>query len=206
MFSSAGAGLAAFATSLSSAGLVFEPCEPTQPYDPDLTVEQASSKKRKEKPAPVSRKNFIEICHQLTLEDEKAFKELWQRAALSVDWNEQYARIDNNYVEGFSGTGGDGISVTANNARLHNNYFYNNMENVTGTPYVAKNSTDLGASALTNPGSEDFSVGVTLQALAWPDQWLGASQTNYLDVGAVQREESGGGLLRHPGMTGGMGN
>ena len=69
-------------------------CEPTQPYDPALKVEPATAKKRKERPVPVSRKNFIEICHQLTLEDEKTFKDLWQRAGLSVDWNEQYATID----------------------------------------------------------------------------------------------------------------
>ncbi len=42
----------------------------------------------------VSRRNFIELCHELTLEDEKAFETLWRRLGLSVDWTQTYATID----------------------------------------------------------------------------------------------------------------
>ncbi len=69
-------------------------CDPSVPYDPSLTVEPASSKQRKGPATPVSRRNFIEICHKLTAEDEKAFEELWRHAGLSVDWNQTYATID----------------------------------------------------------------------------------------------------------------
>ena len=30
--------------------------------------------------------NFIDLCHRVTAEDEKAFEELWRRLGLSVDW------------------------------------------------------------------------------------------------------------------------
>ena len=36
---------------------------------------------------PISRRNFIELCERLTVEDEKAFEELWRRLGLSVDWS-----------------------------------------------------------------------------------------------------------------------
>ncbi|MBM01386.1 MAG: valine--tRNA ligase [Chloroflexi bacterium] len=41
----------------------------------------------------VSRKNFIELCHIVTTEDEKVFKELFMKIALSVDWNHEYTTI-----------------------------------------------------------------------------------------------------------------
>src|SRR6266496_2772021 len=49
---------------------------------------------RKTPPRKVSRKNFIELCLVLTAEDEKAFKSLWQRLALSVDWALEYSTIN----------------------------------------------------------------------------------------------------------------
>ena len=69
-------------------------CEPTLPYEEGLVCEQASSKQRKGHARPVSRQNFIELCDKLTLQDEQAFKELWQRAGLSVDWEQTYATVD----------------------------------------------------------------------------------------------------------------
>ena len=35
---------------------------------------------------PISRRNFVELCERLTVEDEKAFEDLWRRLGLSVDW------------------------------------------------------------------------------------------------------------------------
>lgn len=64
-------------------------CEPHLPYDPDFTP------LFKEKhPVPISRQNFIELCNELVEEDEKAFKDLWSRLGLSVDWTQTYATID----------------------------------------------------------------------------------------------------------------
>ncbi len=49
---------------------------------------------RKGPPQEVNRDNFIELCHRVTGEDEKAFKALWQHLGLSVDWGLEYATID----------------------------------------------------------------------------------------------------------------
>ena len=49
---------------------------------------------RKQPPRRVSRANFIELCLALTAEDEKAFKALWQRLGLSVDWGLEYSTIN----------------------------------------------------------------------------------------------------------------
>src|SRR5215203_1162148 len=65
-------------------------CEPSLPYDPAFTPPEKPGKQ----PVPVSRPNFIELCNQLTLEDEKAFEHLWRHLGLSVDWSMTYATID----------------------------------------------------------------------------------------------------------------
>ncbi len=43
---------------------------------------------------PISRANFIELCDILTVEDEKAFEEVFRTAGLSVDWDINYRTID----------------------------------------------------------------------------------------------------------------
>jgi valyl-tRNA synthetase len=64
-------------------------CDPTRPYDPAFTPEPG----RAGEPIPVSRRNFIELCEQLTTADEKAFEELFRMLGLSVDWNHTYTTI-----------------------------------------------------------------------------------------------------------------
>jgi valyl-tRNA synthetase len=65
-------------------------CDPSLPYDPHFTPPAEPP----DPPIPVSRRNFIELCHTLTAEDEKAFEELWRTLGLSVDWGHTYATID----------------------------------------------------------------------------------------------------------------
>ncbi len=48
---------------------------------------------KKSNPVKVSRKNFIELCHVVTTEDEKVFKNLFMKIGLSVDWSQEYATI-----------------------------------------------------------------------------------------------------------------
>jgi len=69
-------------------------CDPRAQTEPGLRLEPASAKQRKQPPRLVSRPNFIDLCHEVTGEDEKAFEELWRRLGLSVDWTQQYATID----------------------------------------------------------------------------------------------------------------
>jgi valyl-tRNA synthetase len=65
-------------------------CDPSLPYDPGFTPPEQPV----EPPVSVSRRNFIELCHGLTEEDEKVFEDLWRTLGLSVDWTQTYATID----------------------------------------------------------------------------------------------------------------
>ncbi|MFE0102583.1 valine--tRNA ligase [Streptomyces sp. NPDC059009] len=64
-------------------------CEPALPYDPDFTPPAEPGRHQ----LPISRGNFIELCEQLTVEDERAFEELWRALGLSVDWTRTYQTI-----------------------------------------------------------------------------------------------------------------
>jgi len=66
-------------------------CDASLPYDPDFEPPATADPKRK---AGISRPNFVELCHRLTAEDEKAFEAVWRRLGLSVDWSLTYATID----------------------------------------------------------------------------------------------------------------
>jgi len=64
-------------------------CDPSLPFDPDFRLPEEPGKDD----IPVSRPNFIALCHELTAEDEQAFEDLWRRVGLSVDWDRTYATI-----------------------------------------------------------------------------------------------------------------
>jgi valyl-tRNA synthetase len=71
-------------------------CDPALPYEPGLTP-PASGGARALTPAeqlPVSRRNFVELCRELTERDERTFARAWQRLGLSVDWEMSYRTID----------------------------------------------------------------------------------------------------------------
>jgi valyl-tRNA synthetase len=72
-------------------------CDPTLPYVEDFVPPQDGGEGKSVKAAdqiPVSRRNFIELCERLTVEDEKQFEALWRRLGLSVDWTQSYRTID----------------------------------------------------------------------------------------------------------------
>lgn len=70
--------------------------DPTMADIEDLDVEA----RRKElglnddEPLVISRGNFIELCHIVTQQDEVAYQELFKRMGFSIDWDEEYATID----------------------------------------------------------------------------------------------------------------
>ncbi len=71
-------------------------CDPSLPYQPGLTP-PALGNTRALSPAdqlPVSRRNFVELCRQLTGLDEQSYAEAWRRLGLSVDWDISYRTID----------------------------------------------------------------------------------------------------------------
>ena len=68
----------------------------TLPYDPNFEPphvggEGKSIKARDQ--VPISRRNFVELCERLTVEDEKHFEDLWRHLGLSVDWTQNYQTI-----------------------------------------------------------------------------------------------------------------
>ena len=64
-------------------------CDPSLPYDPSFVPPAEPGKDV----LAISRRNFVELCVQLTLEDEKAFEDLWRRLGISVDWKMTYQTI-----------------------------------------------------------------------------------------------------------------
>ncbi|WP_298867203.1 valine--tRNA ligase [uncultured Microbacterium sp.] len=75
-------------------------CDPSLPYDPDFTPPFHGDAKSL-KPAdqlPISRRNFIELCEELTIEDEKQFEALFRQLGLSVDWTQTYRTISDDTI------------------------------------------------------------------------------------------------------------
>ncbi len=64
-------------------------CEPSLAYDPGFQPPASPPSA----PVSVSRPNFVELCERLSVEDERAYEELWRRLGLSYDWSHQYATI-----------------------------------------------------------------------------------------------------------------
>jgi valyl-tRNA synthetase len=68
-------------------------CDPSLPYDPGFIPPEHPDAKAQ---VAISRRNFVELCEKLTVEDEVAFEDLWKRMGLSVDWTQTYQTIDRN--------------------------------------------------------------------------------------------------------------
>jgi valyl-tRNA synthetase len=71
-------------------------CDPTLPYDADFTPPFEGGDNKSTKAAdqiPISRRNFIELCERLTVEDEQQFEAVWRALGLSVDWTQSYRTI-----------------------------------------------------------------------------------------------------------------
>ncbi|SDG47334.1 valine--tRNA ligase [Klenkia brasiliensis] len=79
-------------------------CDPSLPYDADFTPPEKPGKDQ----LPISRRNFVELCEQLTAVDEAEFEKLWRQVGLSVDWGNVYRTIS------------ETSRATAQRAFLHN--------------------------------------------------------------------------------------
>ena len=81
-------------------------CDPSLPYDPEFVPPGPAGPGNSGHPertgragaprgqVPVSRRNFVELCRELTEQDERAYAEAWRRLGLSVDWSTTYRTID----------------------------------------------------------------------------------------------------------------
>ncbi|MCL1907227.1 MAG: valine--tRNA ligase, partial [Propionibacteriaceae bacterium] len=65
-------------------------CDATLAYDPNFVPPENPDPKKQ---IPISRANFIELCEQLTTQDEKTFEDLWRYLGLSVDWDQLYTTV-----------------------------------------------------------------------------------------------------------------
>lgn len=68
-------------------------CDPAIPYNADYRPPAQPAKNQRDFDV-VSRRNFIELCEELAVEDEKVFESLFQQLGLSVDWQLTYRTID----------------------------------------------------------------------------------------------------------------
>src|SRR6266498_2094436 len=68
-------------------------CDPSLPFDPGLEPPPARDPRSAREKTPISRRNFILLCEQLTAQDERAFAALWRRLGLSVEWSRAYTTI-----------------------------------------------------------------------------------------------------------------
>jgi len=71
----------------------------TQPYIEGFVPPQQGATGKGKSPKmsdqlPISRRNFIELCDVLTVEDEKTFESLFRRLGFSWDWDISYRTID----------------------------------------------------------------------------------------------------------------
>ncbi|MDQ3738289.1 MAG: valine--tRNA ligase, partial [Actinomycetota bacterium] len=64
-------------------------CDPSQPYDPAFQPPAEPP----EQAIPISRPNFVDLCQQLTAEDEQVFEDIFRRLGLSVDWSLMYTTV-----------------------------------------------------------------------------------------------------------------
>jgi valyl-tRNA synthetase len=78
-------------------------CDPSLPYDPHFAPPGApstpgrsghSGRAAPRAQVPVSRRNFVELCLELTERDERAYAEAWRRLGLSMDWSIAYRTIE----------------------------------------------------------------------------------------------------------------
>src|SRR3954453_23010027 len=65
-------------------------CDPSVHYDPAYEAPAEPGKEQ----VPISRRNFVDLWHVLTAEDEQVFERVFRQLGLSMDWNHTYATID----------------------------------------------------------------------------------------------------------------
>ena len=123
--------------------------------------------------------------------------------------------IINNYIEGFSGTGGEAIWLDEYCPIILNNRWYNctsGIVSTNGDAYTAfdENNAALAASGLVDAATGDFrpvtggTTGARLLREGFPTSLLNeeselATSESLSDIGAIQRPSSS---VNHPGMQG----
>lgn len=71
-------------------------CDPSLPYVEGFEPPHEGTDGKTIRAAdqvPISRRNFVELCERLTVDDERQFEALWRHLGLSVDWSRTYQTI-----------------------------------------------------------------------------------------------------------------
>lgn len=102
-------------------------------------------------------------------------------------------------------------STLVSDSEWDGNAYYNNTSGTRNGVGTGTVDIILTADPFTSSSAGDFSLNKTLgggaacRGLGFPATFPGATTIGYLDIGAAQHQDSGGGgILRAPGMTGGM--
>ena len=124
--------------------------------------------------------------------------------------NDDNVILLNNHIEGFSGTGGVAFEDIRMYSIIGGNSTYNcTHDDLTAGTYAdaGNNHFDLASSPLADPANGDFSLTGELAAMRGGGipMWTGEGViSQYIDIGAAQREEpAGGGSESVVGFTGG---
>src|SRR4051794_7332370 len=68
-------------------------CDPSLPYDPGFVAPFNGNVPKDHRAIPVSRPNFVALCHEVIHEDEVVFEQLVRRLGISIDWSYLYTTI-----------------------------------------------------------------------------------------------------------------
>jgi valyl-tRNA synthetase len=68
-------------------------CDPSLPFDPGFVAPFNGDVPKDHRAIPVSRPNFVALCHEVIHDDEVVFEQLVRRLGISIDWNYLYTTI-----------------------------------------------------------------------------------------------------------------
>ena len=68
-------------------------CDPSLPYDPDFVAPYNGDVPKDHRAIPISRPNFVSLCHSVIHDDEEVFEQLVRRLGISIDWSFLYTTI-----------------------------------------------------------------------------------------------------------------
>ncbi len=68
-------------------------CDPSLPFDPEFKAPYNGDVPKDHRAIPVSRPNFVDLCHGVIHDDEEVFEQLVRRLGISIDWSLLYTTI-----------------------------------------------------------------------------------------------------------------
>lgn len=109
--------------------------------------------------------------------------------------------IANNIIKDWSAASNIGINFgpAGNTVFEGHNLFHNNTVDRGNTPLVFGldlTINDVNADPVfVDAAGDDYSAGINIQAVGYPDLLLGSQSTSFVDIGAIQRREGPSGLI-----------